>query len=45
MIRTEQLPDQAATALKSIAMNGTPELISTQFVDGLKHLLIRYGLC
>jgi cytochrome P450 len=37
---TELLP-----RLKSIEMNGNPELISTTFVGGLKHLPIRYELC
>ena len=31
--------------LKSIELNGTPELIATTFVGGLKHLPIRYELC
>jgi len=30
--------------LKSIELNGEPELISTVFVGGLKHLPIRYQL-
>jgi cytochrome P450 len=30
--------------LKSIELNGNPELISTTFVGGLKHLPIRYEL-
>ncbi len=37
---TELLP-----RLKSIELNGNPELISTTFVGGLKHLPIRYELC
>jgi cytochrome P450 len=36
---TELLP-----RLKSIELNGNPELISTTFVGGLKHLPIRYEL-
>jgi cytochrome P450 len=31
--------------LKSIELNGNPELIATTFVGGLKHLPIRYELC
>jgi cytochrome P450 len=31
--------------LKSIELNGNPELISTTFVGGLKHLPIRYEVC
>ena len=34
-----------ATGLKSIEMKGNPELISTTFVGGLKHLPIRHELC
>ncbi len=34
---TELLP-----RLKTIELNGNPELISTTFVGGLKHLPIRY---
>ena len=30
--------------LKSIELNGEPELIATTFVGGLKHLPIRYSL-
>jgi cytochrome P450 len=30
--------------LKSIELNGKPELIATTFVGGLKHLPIRYSL-
>jgi hypothetical protein len=30
--------------LKSIELNGNPELIATTFVGGLKHLPIRYEL-
>ena len=37
---TELLP-----RLKSIELNGNPELIATTFVGGLKHLPIRYDLC
>ena len=37
---TELLP-----RLKSIELNGDPELISTTFVGGLKHLPIRYEVC
>jgi cytochrome P450 len=36
---TELLP-----RLKSIELNGNPELIATTFVGGLKHLPIRYEL-
>jgi 50S ribosomal subunit-associated GTPase HflX len=36
---TELLP-----RLKSIELNGKPELIATTFVGGLKHLPIRYEL-
>ena len=36
---TELLP-----RLKSIELNGNPELIATTFVGGLKHLPIRYSL-
>jgi cytochrome P450 len=38
-IFTELLP-----RLKSIELNRNPELISTTFVEGLKHLPIRYEL-
>ena len=37
---TELLP-----RLKSIELNGNPELISTTFVGGFKYLPIRYELC
>ena len=37
---TELLP-----RLKSIELHGTPELISTTFVGGLKHLPIRCQVC
>ena len=30
--------------LASVQLAGTPELLSTTFVDGLKHLPIRYAL-
>jgi hypothetical protein len=30
--------------LKSIELNGAPELVATTFVGGLKHLPIRYSL-
>lgn len=36
---TELLP-----RLKSIELEGTPELIATTYVGGLKHLPIRYEL-
>jgi hypothetical protein len=35
----------ALPRLKSIEMNANPELISTTFVGGLRHLPIRYELC
>jgi cytochrome P450 len=31
--------------LKSVELNGNPELKATTFVGGLKHLPIRYELC
>ena len=37
-------PVSLVDCLKSIELNGNPELIATTFVGGLKHLPIRYEL-
>ena len=40
----KQLLPRAVPQLKSIELNGEPELIATTFVGGLKHLPIRCSL-